>query len=192
MGAISININNIRYHVTNLKEDATVYQFLETLNIRLPCFCYHDKLAIAGNCRMCLVEVNSKLGVSCALPISDNSSTITNIVTNSERIMHAREHVLEFLLVNHPLDCPVCDQGGECDLQDLSKTFGLDRGRNYSSKRSVDNLTCFGPFIKTIMTRCIHCTRCVRFLNDYCGIDKLGILGRGLTMEIGSYVKQLI
>lgn len=181
-----ITVNNIIYQLPTQR--MTIYQFLESINIIIPCFCFHNKLAIAGNCRICLVEVNGGISASCAMPLLDKM----NIYTDSERIIHARENVLEFLLVNHPLDCPVCDQGGECDLQDISKTFGLDRGRTYFNKRSVDNLNCFGPFIKTIMTRCIHCTRCVRFLNEYCGITDLGVIGRGNGMEIGNFVEHLI
>lgn len=113
---------------------------------------------------MCLVEANGALVASCAMPLLPQMQ----IYTTSERLAHSRENVLEFLLVNHPLDCPICDQGGECDLQDISKTFGLDRGRFYETKRSVDNLNCFGSLVKTLMTRCIHCTRCVRFLAEYC------------------------
>lgn len=145
-------------------QSLTIYQYLSQQGIYVPCFCYHEKLNIAGNCRMCLVEANGAMVVSCAMPLADSMS----LVTSSERLSHSRENVLEFLLVNHPLDCPICDQGGECDLQDISKTFGLDRGRFYEIKRSLDNLNCFGSFVKTLMTRCIHCTRCVRFLTEYC------------------------
>lgn len=134
---------------------------------------------------MCLVEANNALVVSCALPLAPQMI----IVTSSERLSHCRENVLEFLLANHPLDCPICDQGGECDLQDISKTFGLDRGRFYEVKRSVDNLNCFGSFVKTLMTRCIHCTRCVRFLSEYCDQWALGVIGRGSSMEIGSFTQ---
>jgi len=115
------------------------------------------------------------------------------IYTNTKRVRKAREGVLEFLLVNHPLDCPICDQGGECDLQDLSLTVGSDRGRFYEyAKRSVDNLNCAGPLIKTVMTRCIHCTRCVRFLNEIAGISSLGVIGRGNSMEIGTYIDNFV
>lgn len=181
-----ISIDNTLYQYNN--EVSTIYQLCQSKNIVLPCFCYHERLTIAGNCRMCLVEVNGALAISCAVPIVDNM----NIVTVSQRLLHAREAVLEFLLVNHPLDCPICDQGGECDLQDITLVFGLDRGRFYQNKRSVDNLNCFGVLIKTIMTRCIHCTRCVRFLSEYTDTFDLGVIGRGNSMEIGTYIEKVI
>lgn len=179
-----VSIDNVNY---DFRADAgTIYQFCYSKGVILPCFCYHEKLSIAGNCRMCLVEANGALAASCAIPMLDNMQ----VVTKSQRLLHARESVLEFLLINHPLDCPICDQGGECDLQDISMSFGLDRGRYYESKRSVDNLNCCGPLIKTVMTRCIHCTRCVRFLNEYCDVFDLGVLGRGSMMEIGTYIER--
>lgn len=186
---MQIILNNISY---NIKEEnslnLTIYQFCFSKGINLPCFCYHEKLSIAGNCRMCLVEANNALLASCAVPIVDEM----NIITESRRITYARSGVLEFLLINHPLDCPICDQGGECDLQDITVVFGSDRGRFYESKRAVDNINCLGPLIKTVMTRCIHCTRCIRFLNEYSNIFDLGILGRGNAMEIGSYIERFI
>lgn len=128
------------------------------------------------------------LVASCAINISDNMV----ISTNNKRVRLARESVLEFLLVNHPLDCPICDQGGECDLQDISLTYGSDKGRFYEEyKRSIDNLNCCGPLIKTIMTRCIHCTRCVRFVNEVSNNFNLGVIGRGSSMEIGTYYKDI-
>jgi len=134
------------------------------------------------------VEANNALVVSCAMPLLDN----IRIFTNSKRVRKARESVMEFLLVNHPLDCPICDQGGECDLQDISLTFGSDRGRFYEyNKRSVDNFYC-GPLIKTVMTRCIHCTRCVRFITEISGAFDLGVLGRGNSMEIGTYIEKFL
>jgi NADH dehydrogenase/NADH:ubiquinone oxidoreductase subunit G len=146
-------------------------------------------LSIAGNCRICLVEANNALVVSCATLLLDNM----NIFTKSKRIKKAREGVLEFLLVNHPLDCPICDQGGECDLQDILMIYGSDRGRFYElNKRSVTNLNCAGPFIKTVMTRCIHCTRCVRFVNEISSVFDFGVIGRGVAMEIGTYVQNFI
>jgi NADH dehydrogenase/NADH:ubiquinone oxidoreductase subunit G len=127
--------------------------------------------------------------VSCATMLLDNMK----IFTKNKRIKKARESVLEFLLVNHPLDCPICDQGGECDLQDILITYGSDRGRFYeSNKRSVNNLNCCGPFIKTVMTRCIHCTRCVRFAYEISSILDFGVIGRGLNMEIGTYITNFI
>jgi NADH dehydrogenase/NADH:ubiquinone oxidoreductase subunit G len=178
-----VTVDNIFYEATDVY---TIFQFCSLKNINLPCFCYHEKLTIAGNCRICLVEANNVLVVSCALPLIDNM----RIYTDSKRVKKARESVMEFLLVNHPLDCPICDQGGECDLQDISLIFGADRGRFYESKkRSVDNLNCCGPLIKTVMTRCIHCTRCVRFINEIAGAFNFGVLGRGNLMEIGSYIE---
>jgi len=178
-----VSIDNIFYEV---KGFYTIFQFCSFKNINLPCFCYHEKLTIAGNCRICLVEANNALVVSCALPLIDNM----RIFTNNKRVKKARESVMEFLLVNHPLDCPICDQGGECDLQDISLTFGADRGRFYEyKKRSVNNLNCCGPLIKTVMTRCIHCTRCVRFITEVSGVFDFGVLGRGGSMEIGTYIE---
>jgi len=170
---------------------STIFQFCSKIGINLPCFCYHEKLTIAGNCRMCLVEVSTSLNlvVSCAMPILDNMQ----IFTSTARVRRARESVLEFLLINHPLDCPICDQGGECDLQDLSLVIGSDKSRFYEPlKRSIDNLHCLGPLVKTIMTRCIHCTRCVRFLTEISGGSELGIIGRGNMMEIGTYIQNFI
>jgi NADH dehydrogenase/NADH:ubiquinone oxidoreductase subunit G len=133
---MKVMIDNIFYEVNSV---STIFQFCFIKNINLPCFCYHEKLTIAGNCRICLVEANNVLVVSCALPLIDNM----RIFTDNKRVKKARESVMEFLLVNHPLDCPICDQGGECDLQDISLTFGADRGRFYEyKKRSVDNLNC--------------------------------------------------
>jgi NADH dehydrogenase/NADH:ubiquinone oxidoreductase subunit G len=134
------------------------------------------------------VQSNNNLVASCAVNIIDDM----HINTVNKRVIYGRESVLEFLLVNHPLDCPICDQGGECDSQDITLVFGSDRGRFYDlKKRAVDNLNCGGPLIKTIMTRCIHCTRCIRFLNEIGGIFNLGTLGRGLNMEIGTYIKNV-
>jgi len=138
---------------------------------------------------MCLVEVNTSMNlvIACAMPLLNKM----RIYTNSKRVRRARENILEFLLLNHPLDCPICDQGGECDLQDLALVTGSDKSRFYESyKRSVDNLYCFGPLVKTIMTRCIHCTRCVRFLNEISDVQNFGVIGRGSMMEIGVYATQ--
>jgi NADH dehydrogenase (ubiquinone) Fe-S protein 1 len=153
----------------------------------IPRFCYHEKLSIAGNCRMCLLEISYpkslKPMASCALPLVPGMA----IYTNTMMVKKAREGVLELLLINHPLDCPVCDQGGECDLQDETFKFGGDRGRFYESKRAVEDKEC-GPIVKTSMNRCIHCTKCVRFCQEICGEPSLGTLGRGSAMEIGTYV----
>jgi len=157
----------------------------------IPRFCYHEKLSIAGNCRMCLLEIayprSLKPMASCALPIISGMSVYTNTVM----VRKAREGVLELLLINHPLDCPVCDQGGECDLQEQTQKYGGDRGRFYESKRSVEDKEC-GPIVKTSMNRCIHCTKCVRFCNEICGESVLGTLGRGSDMEIGTYVENAV
>lgn len=183
---ISVNINNIKYRVPKY---LTIFQACDYLGITIPHFCYHDKLSIAGNCRMCLIEENKSLKplASCAININENM----RIFTNTELVKKSREGVLEFLLANHPLDCPICDQGGECDLQDQSIIFGGDRGRFYEIKRSVEDKNC-GPLIKTVMNRCIHCTRCVRFSQEITGTNSLGVTGRGSSMEIGFYIESFI
>lgn len=173
------------------KKGVTVLQACLEVGIAIPRFCFHDKLTIAGNCRMCLVEVSAnprskKPLASCALPLSNDMVIYTNTIL----VRKARESVLEFLLANHPLDCPICDQGGECDLQDQSFFFGNDKSRFYENKRVVSDKFC-GPFIKTIMTRCIHCTRCVRFATEIAGVDFFGVTGRGSSMEIGTYVEKI-
>jgi NADH-quinone oxidoreductase chain G len=168
----------------------TIMQSCVQAGIDVPRFCYHDKLLIAGNCRICLVELtgSKKLLASCAVHISKNAF----VYTNTARVKLARQNVLEFLLANHPLDCPICDQGGECDLQDITAIFGADRGRFYESeKRAVLNKD-FGPLIRTSMNRCIHCTRCVRFMSLSAGMSVLGTLGRGASTEIGSYVGKFL
>lgn len=160
--------------------------------VEIPRFCFHERLSIAGNCRMCLVEVERapKPQASCALPVMPGMK----IKTNSPVTKKAREGVMEFLLVNHPLDCPICDQGGECDLQDQSMAFGSDRSRfvdnNFMGKRAVEDKN-IGPLVKTIMTRCIHCTRCIRFASEVAGVDDLGTTGRGNDMQVGTYVEKL-
>lgn len=163
----------------------TVFQLCEQLGIQIPRFCYHEKLSIAGNCRMCLIEVESspKPLIACATSLNKGMS----ILTNSLLVKKARENVLEFLLINHPLDCPICDQGGECDLQDQSIVYGSDKGRFSELKRSVED-KYLGPLVKTVMTRCIHCTRCVRFMEEIAGTSSLGTMGRGKDTEIGTYL----
>jgi len=182
---VSIKINGINL---NIKKNTTVLQACNQLNIDIPKFCFQDNLEIAGNCRMCLVEIENspKPVASCAMPVMEGMS----VYTNTPLVKKARESVLEFLLINHPLDCPICDQGGECDLQDQTLYFGADRSRFFELKRSVEDKNC-GPFIKTIMTRCIHCTRCVRFANEICGIDNLGTTGRGNHTEISFYLNNI-
>lgn len=178
---IEIYINNIKIKVN---KNLTVLQACSIVNIEIPKFCFQENLQIAGNCRMCLVEIENspKPIASCAMPLLPNMK----IFTNTPLVQKARESVLEFLLINHPLDCPICDQASECDLQDQTMIFGSDRSRFFFKKRGVEDKYC-GPLIKTIMTRCIHCTRCVRFANEICGIDHLGTTGRGNKTEINFY-----
>jgi len=163
----------------------TVLQACELAGKEVPRFCYHERLSIAGNCRMCLVEMEKspKPIASCAMPAADNMV----IRTDSEMVRKARKGVMEFLLINHPLDCPICDQGGECDLQDQALFYGFDRSRFQENKRAVVEKE-FGPLVKTVMTRCIHCTRCVRFATEVAGVEELGATGRGEHMEITTYV----
>ena len=163
----------------------TVFQACLERKILIPRFCYHLALKISGNCRMCLVEEKSSIKpiASCAMPLTTGMS----IYTNTEVVKRAREGVLEYLLINHPLDCPICDQGGECDLQDQSIVFGSDTGRFYEKKRSVKNKN-FGFLIKTFFNRCIQCARCTRFLTDLAGTSEIQLLGRGFSTEISNYV----
>jgi NADH-quinone oxidoreductase subunit G len=167
----------------------TVLQACQRLGIEVPHFCFHERLAIAGNCRMCLVEQEKspKPIASCAMPATDNMV----IHTKSEKAQKARKGVMEFLLINHPLDCPICDQGGECDLQDQAMAYGFDRGRFAENKRAVKDKD-FGPLIETSMNRCIHCTRCVRFATEIAGVEELGATGRGENVEIGTYVEKAL
>ena len=191
-------INNIKLNYDNefqnnifWKQNTPLIEYCETLGINVPHYCYHKNLSIAGNCRMCLVELKNapKPIVSCAM---NAKSCLVNgtIYTNSSLVKKARENVLEFLLLNHPLDCPICDQGGECDLQDQSLFFGLLKKRFYNFKRVVLDKN-IGPIVKTVMTRCIHCTRCVRFATEIAGIEDMGIFGRGLHSEIGTYIEKI-
>src|SRR5260221_129221 len=167
----------------------TVLQACQRLGVEVPHFCFHERLAIAGNCRMCLVEQEKspKPVASCAMPATDNMV----IHTKSEKAQKARKGVMEFLLINHPLDCPICDQGGECDLQDQAMAYGFDRGRFEENKRAVKDKD-FGPLIKTSMNRCIHCTRCIRFATEIAGVEELGATGRGENMEIGTYIEKAL
>jgi len=168
-------------------QGATVLQACELAGKEIPRFCYHERLSIAGNCRMCLVEVKPgppKPQASCALPAADDQE----IVTMSPMVKKAREGVMEFLLINHPLDCPICDQGGECDLQDQAIAYGRGHSRFDENKRAVTE-KYMGPVVKTIMTRCIQCTRCVRFAEEVAGVEELGAVGRGENMEITSYLE---
>jgi len=183
---ITVKVNGV-----NIKIDrnATALQACELAGIEIPRFCFHERLSIAGNCRMCLVEIEKspKPQASCSLPVMEGM----NIYTDTPLVRKAREAVLEFLLINHPLDCPICDQGGECDLQDQAMHYGSDRSRFYEYKRGVENKNV-GPLIKMIMTRCIHCTRCVRFMDEIAGIGDFGTTGRGNSTEIGTYIQKNI
>jgi NADH-quinone oxidoreductase subunit G len=164
----------------------TVLQVAELAGEEIPRFCYHERLSIAGNCRMCLVEVKPgppKPQASCALPAADNQE----IFTNTPMVKKAREGVMEFLLINHPLDCPICDQGGECDLQDQAMGYGRDDSRYAENKRAVEEKH-MGPLIKTVMTRCIQCTRCVRFITEVAGVPEIGLISRGEDVEITTYL----
>lgn len=186
LNLIPITINNRLFQV---RATASILQACEEAAIDVPRFCYHEKLSVSGNCRMCLVEVEKspKPVVSCAMPVSKNMV----IYTDTPLVKKARESVLEFLLINHPLDCPICDQAGECDLQDEALQYGSDRGRFFEFKRSVEDKEC-GPIVKTIMTRCIHCTRCVRFSAEIAGQEVMGAFGRGQDTEIGTYIQSFI
>src|SRR6266852_3315521 len=167
----------------------TVLQACQQAGIEVPHFCYHERLAIAGNCRMCLVEQEKapKPIASCAMPAMEGMV----IHTESEKAKKARKGVMEFLLINHPLDCPICDQGGECDLQDQAMAYGFDRGRFEENKRAVRDKD-FGPLVETHMNRCIHCTRCIRFLTEIAGVEELGATGRGEDMEITTYIERAL
>jgi NADH-quinone oxidoreductase chain G len=182
---LKIKINNSEFLVKN---DISVLEACKYVGISVPRFCYHETLSIAGNCRMCLVEIEKtpKPVSSCTLPVSNNMQ----IYTDTPLVKKARENVIETLLLNHPLDCPICDQGGECDLQDQTQMWGSDYSRFFMTKRGVEDKNC-GPLIKTIMTRCIHCTRCVRFGSEIAGVDFLGTLNRGTSTEIGGYVSRM-
>ncbi len=183
---LKVKVNDIDIEV---EEGLTVLQACEKAGVEIPRFCYHEKLSIAGNCRMCLVEIEKspKPVASCAMPAGDGMV----IKTNTAKIEKSRKGVMEFLLANHPLDCPVCDQGGECDLQDQSMFYGIDKSRFKENKRSVPDKN-MGPLIKTQMTRCIHCTRCIRFATEIAGVPELGAIGRGEDMQITTYLEQSI
>ena len=183
---IKLKVDNTEIVV---KPGTTVLQACEIAGKEIPRFCYHEKLSIAGNCRMCLVEISgsNKPVASCAMPVTDGQE----IKTNTEMVKKAREGVMEFLLVNHPLDCPICDQGGECDLQDQAFNYGGGKSRFELNKRSVKEKN-MGPLIKTHMNRCIHCTRCIRFAEEVAGVDEVGAINRGENMEIATYLEKTI
>ena len=183
---LKLKVNDTEVEV---EEGLTVLQACEKAGVEIPRFCYHEKLSIAGNCRMCLVEMEKspKPIASCAMPAANGMV----IKTNTPNIEKSRKGVMEFLLANHPLDCPVCDQGGECDLQDQSMFYGIDKSRFKENKRAVPDKN-MGPLIKTQMTRCIHCTRCIRFATEIAGVPELGAIGRGEDMQITTYLEKSI
>ena len=183
---LKLKVNDIEVEV---EEGLTVLQACEKAGVEIPRFCYHEKLSIAGNCRMCLVEMEKspKPIASCAMPAAEGMV----IKTNTPKIEKSRKGVMEFLLANHPLDCPVCDQGGECDLQDQSMFYGIDKSRFKENKRAVPDKN-MGPLIKTQMTRCIHCTRCIRFATEIAGVPELGAIGRGEDMQITTYLEKSV
>ncbi len=173
-----------------VEQGMSVLQAAEMLGVEIPRFCYHDKLSVPANCRMCLVEIEGgppKPQPSCALPCADGMV----VKTDTEMVHKARRGVMEMLLINHPLDCPICDQGGECDLQDQAMGYGYDRSRYYEAKRAVANKD-LGPLVKTIMTRCIQCTRCVRFCDEIAGTSELGYINRGENAEIAPYAGKYV
>jgi NADH dehydrogenase (ubiquinone) Fe-S protein 1 len=182
---ISIKINNLEFSV---KPGISILEACKYVGVTVPRFCYHELLSVAGNCRMCLVEVEpfEKPVASCVAEVEDNMS----IRIDTPFVKKARENVMEILLLNHPLDCPICDQAGECDLQDQAKAFGSNFSRNFFSRKGVEDKYC-GPVIKTIMTRCIACTRCVRFGSEIAGVDFFGTLNRGGATEIGNYIQKM-
>ncbi|MGE0063702.1 MAG: NADH-quinone oxidoreductase subunit NuoG, partial [Xanthobacteraceae bacterium] len=174
----------------------TLLQACEAAGAEIPRFCFHERLSVAGNCRMCLVEVVGgppKPQASCAMQVKDlapNKDGSPKVIkTRSPMVKKAREGVMEFLLINHPLDCPICDQGGECDLQDQAMAYGVDATRYHENKRAVED-KYIGVLVKTVMNRCIHCTRCVRFTTEVAGVAELGAIGRGEDMEITTYLEQ--
>ena len=185
MPSLKIDGNEVEFN-----PGESVIQVCDRAGVEIPRFCYHDRLKIAGNCRMCLVEVKPgppKPQASCALPAADKME----VFTNTPMVKKARDGVMEFLLINHPLDCPICDQAGECDLQDEAMAYGSGVSRYHEHKRAVEE-KYMGPLVKTAMTRCIHCTRCVRFVDEVAGVPEIGALGRGEHMEITSYLEKAL
>jgi len=182
-----LTIDGIEVEVPN---GSSVLQACEAAGIEIPRFCYHERLSIAGNCRMCLVEIEKtppKPISSCTYPVADGMV----VHTDTPMVRNGRRGVMEFLLINHPLDCPICDQGGECDLQDQAMGYGMDHSRYAENKRAVKDKN-LGPLVKTVMTRCIHCTRCIRFISEVAGVPDLGATGRGEHMEVGTYVERAL
>jgi NADH-quinone oxidoreductase subunit G len=182
-----VTVDGIEVEVPN---GSSVLQACEAAGKEIPRFCYHERLSVAGNCRMCLVEIEKappKPFASCAYPVADGMV----VHTDSPMVRNARRGVMEFLLINHPLDCPICDQGGECDLQDQAMGYGMDHSRYAENKRAVKDKE-LGPLVKTVMTRCIHCTRCIRFITEVAGVPDLGATARGENMEVGTYVEKAL
>src|SRR6186997_1589791 len=182
-----LKVDGVEIEVPN---GATVLQACELAGKEIPRFCYHERLSIAGNCRMCLVEVKPgppKPQASCALPAAEGQE----IFTDTPMVRKARHGVMEFLLINHPLDCPICDQGGECDLQDQAMGYGRDSSRFAENKRAVED-KYLGALVKTSMTRCIQCTRCVRFAEEVAGVPEIGMLYRGEDAQITSYLEHAV
>ncbi len=182
-----VTVDGIEVEVPN---GSSVLQACEAAGKEIPRFCYHERLSIAGNCRMCLVEIEKappKPISSCTYPVADGMV----VHTDSPMVRNGRRGVMEFLLINHPLDCPICDQGGECDLQDQAMGYGMDHSRYAENKRAVQDKN-LGPLVKTVMTRCIHCTRCIRFITEVAGVPDLGATHRGEHMEVGTYVEKAL
>ena len=181
-----LTVDGIEVEVPN---GSAVIQACEQAGVEIPRFCYHERLSVAGNCRMCLVEIEKapKPVASCAFPVAEGMV----VKTDTPMVRNARRGVMEFLLINHPLDCPICDQGGECDLQDQAFGYGMDHSRYAENKRAVKD-KYLGPLIKTVMTRCIHCTRCIRFSSEVAGVPEMGATGRGENMEVGTYIEQAL
>ena len=182
-----VTVDGIEVEVPN---GSSVLQACEAAGKEIPRFCYHERLSIAGNCRMCLVEIEKappKPISSCTYPVADGMV----VHTDSPMVRNGRRGVMEFLLINHPLDCPICDQGGECDLQDQAMGYGMDHSRYAENKRAVQDKN-LGPLVKTVMTRCIHCTRCIRFITEVAGVPDLGATSRGEHMEVGTYVEKAL
>ncbi len=176
-------------HEIEIANGSSVLQACEAAGVEIPRFCYHDRLSVAGNCRMCLVEVEKapKPIASCSYPVAEGMV----IKTDTPMVRNGRNGVMEFLLINHPLDCPICDQGGECDLQDQAYSYGRDHSRYNEGKRAIKD-KYLGPLVKTVMTRCIQCTRCIRFATEIAGVPELGATARGENMEIGTYVEKAL
>ena len=181
-----LTVDGVEVEVPN---GASVLQACEAVGVEVPRFCYHERLSVAGNCRMCLVEVEKapKPIASCAYPVADGMV----VRTDTPMVRNARRGVMEFLLINHPLDCPICDQGGECDLQDQAYSYGMDHSRYAENKRAVKD-KYLGPLVKTFMTRCIHCTRCIRFSSEVAGVPEMGATSRGESMEVGTYIEKAL